>query len=155
MRRLSESIQEVFWIFDPNTNQFEYVSAAFQRLFGWSPEAYVQEPRKFMDLFLEEDFQLIKLWFEKLKSGHYIDVDHRLKHQNGTIRWVHLRASMIKDGQKELIVGVSNDITARKHEADNLERLATVDSLTGVANRRHFDNVYTAEWQRHMRFTSP
>jgi diguanylate cyclase (GGDEF)-like protein len=39
--------------------------------------------------------------------------------------------------------------------ASSMETLATEDALTGVANRRQFDRVLQAEWQRAQRSASP
>ena len=39
--------------------------------------------------------------------------------------------------------------------ATSMEALATVDALTGVANRRQFDRVLQIEWQRAFRHGSP
>lgn len=35
-----------------------------------------------------------------------------------------------------------------KHTADELRHLSTTDSLTGIANRRHFDDALEREWRR-------
>jgi diguanylate cyclase (GGDEF)-like protein len=42
-----------------------------------------------------------------------------------------------------------------KHMSDELRRLATMDVLTGVANRRRFDESLEAEWQRGIRSGHP
>jgi diguanylate cyclase (GGDEF)-like protein len=42
-----------------------------------------------------------------------------------------------------------------KHLADELRRLATIDVLTEVANRRRFDEALQAEWQRGVRTSDP
>lgn len=44
-------------------------------------------------------------------------------------------------------------VLARKLDAANqeLKRLTALDGLTGIANRRHFDEVLTQEWRRAMR----
>jgi len=39
--------------------------------------------------------------------------------------------------------------------ASSMEALATVDALTGVANRRHFDRTIQTEWQRARREGAP
>lgn len=56
------------------------------------------------------------------------------------------------------IVEAFTDITARKQVElalqranEELERLSRTDSLTGLANRRHFDEVLEAEWARMRR----
>jgi diguanylate cyclase (GGDEF)-like protein len=38
-----------------------------------------------------------------------------------------------------------------KRQSDLLRRMARVDALTGVANRRHFDETLSSEWRRCMR----
>lgn len=47
---------------------------------------------------------------------------------------------------------------SQKNLADaniELQKLAALDSLTGIANRRHFDDVMRAEWQRGQRDKKP
>jgi diguanylate cyclase (GGDEF)-like protein len=42
-----------------------------------------------------------------------------------------------------------------KHLADELRRVATIDGLTGVANRRRFDELLDREWRRGRRAGDP
>ena len=42
-----------------------------------------------------------------------------------------------------------------KHMADELRRIATTDSLTGLASRRHFDDSLQREWLRALREGDP
>lgn len=42
-----------------------------------------------------------------------------------------------------------------KHLADELRRIATIDALTGVANRRVFDQTLLREWRRNRRAAEP
>ena len=42
-----------------------------------------------------------------------------------------------------------------KHMSDELRRIATVDPLTGVANRRRFDESLEREWRRGQRTNDP
>lgn len=44
---------------------------------------------------------------------------------------------------------------ALKHRTDQLRRLSTVDGLTGVANRRAFDDAFALEWRRACRTGDP
>lgn len=44
-----------------------------------------------------------------------------------------------------------SDITLLKRALSNLSAMAATDGLTGLANRRRFDEVYNDEWDRHQR----
>jgi diguanylate cyclase (GGDEF)-like protein len=42
-----------------------------------------------------------------------------------------------------------------RRKADELHRLSTIDPLTGIANRRAFEEALDQEWRRTMRHTTP
>lgn len=71
------------------------------------------------------------------------------------IRRIRLREKilekLVSDRSAELLS------VTRKLEQTNLElqRLSTIDSLTGVANRRQFDEFLSAEWKRSVELSSP
>ena len=44
-----------------------------------------------------------------------------------------------------------SDITPLKQAVSDLSAIAATDSLTGLANRRHFDQVFDEEWRRRQR----
>ena len=64
-------------------------------------------------------------------------VDHRIRHTDGSERWVCERADVVFDtvGRPVKLVGVVQDITERKLAEQNIQRLAFVDTLTGLPNR--------------------
>ena len=47
------------------------------------------------------------------------------------------------------------DVTDLVRNAEQLERLATIDSMTGLYNRRHFLDQADAEWSRFQRYQRP
>jgi len=55
----------------------------------------------------------------------------------------------------EMILLAIEDITERKKAEEQLELLASMDGLTGIANRRHFDDTLDLEWRRAMRSAKP
>nr|WP_242404663.1 diguanylate cyclase [Janthinobacterium agaricidamnosum] len=71
----------------------------------------------------------------------------------GNQRYLAVDASPIHDSDGKLIAVVETmrDMTDEKRAQSALERLATRDSLTGLANRRCFDETLHAEWQRASR----
>lgn len=68
----------------------------------------------------------------------------------GTRLYLAIDAGPIYDdaGQLVAVVETLRDITAQKVAQDELQRLATRDGLTGVANRRSFDTALNTECRR-------
>ncbi|HEX8478850.1 MAG TPA: diguanylate cyclase [Telluria sp.] len=59
------------------------------------------------------------------------------------------------DGCLSAVVETLRDLTEEKQAQVALEQLATRDGLTGLANRRCFDDTLLAEWTRAMRAGQP
>jgi diguanylate cyclase (GGDEF)-like protein len=59
------------------------------------------------------------------------------------------------DGQIVAVVETLRDMTDEKKAQVALQQLATRDGLTGLANRRCFDETLQAEWQRALRHQQP
>ena len=59
------------------------------------------------------------------------------------------------DGSLVAVVQTLRDLTDEKMAQIKLEQLATRDGLTGLANRRCFDDTLLAEWARAMRQAQP
>lgn len=77
--------------------------------------------------------------------------------RTGRRRYLAVDASPIFGQHGELIAVVETlrDITEEKRAQAALERLAMHDGLTGLANRRCFDDTVQAEWQRAQRQQLP
>jgi diguanylate cyclase (GGDEF)-like protein/PAS domain S-box-containing protein len=75
----------------------------------------------------------------------------------GRRRYLAADASPIfdSDGQLVAVVETLRDVTDEKRAQVALEQLARRDGLTGLANRRCFDDTLHAEWQRALRQQQP
>jgi diguanylate cyclase (GGDEF)-like protein/PAS domain S-box-containing protein len=62
----------------------------------------------------------------------------RVRHRDGSILWLSVSAALMPDGEEALILFTFQDITPSKRREHELERLATIDGLTGALNRRQF-----------------
>lgn len=90
--------------------------------------------------------------------------EQEIVNANGDRRWYQVVVSPFQDAEGQINGVISNyiDITDRKRiemalQAANekLERLATLDGLTQIPNRRRFDEYLAQEWQRLVREQQP
>jgi diguanylate cyclase (GGDEF)-like protein/PAS domain S-box-containing protein len=59
---------------------------------------------------------------------------------DGSFRPVEVHGRVLNTGEQVLVCSVSRDVSERKQAEDTIERLALYDPLTGLANRRRFDD---------------
>jgi len=78
----------------------------------------------------------------------------RMRRNDETLVWTEVNARVIRDevtGEALEFVLVMRDVTERKLLEEKLSKLAMTDGLTGVANRRAFDEALEREWKRTLR----
>jgi diguanylate cyclase (GGDEF)-like protein/PAS domain S-box-containing protein len=78
----------------------------------------------------------------------------RMIRKNGNLVWTEVNACIIREdatGEVREFVLTMRDITKRKLLEDRLSALAMTDGLTGLANRRAFDEALEREWKRTLR----
>lgn len=93
---------------------------------------------------------------QTLIDGQRREMEEVFLRRNGEPFFVHLVTTpVIDDGRQLGAEVVFLDISARKAMEAELTRLATIDMLTGVANRRHFMAQATTELARIERFGQP
>ncbi|RYG03870.1 MAG: PAS domain S-box protein, partial [Caulobacteraceae bacterium] len=119
-----------------------YVSPASIRLLGVPPAELVG--RRPQEEIHPNDTAGLALAAERLQHGEAEEatVAYRTRRADGSWIWVESTIRVVRDpvsGALDGLVAVSRDVTERKNVEAELARLATVDGLTGVANRRSFD----------------
>jgi|GEM_PF-888665 len=86
-------------------------------------------------------------------DGQYRNVEDTFIRKHGERFDVNLSVTpIIEAGRNNGVVVVFQDITSRKRMEAELQRLATTDTLTGIANRRHFMRQLDLELERVRRY---
>ncbi|MBI4808074.1 MAG: PAS domain S-box protein [Nitrosomonadales bacterium] len=94
--------------------------------------------------------------FKTLHDGIRRGVEDAFIRKNGEVFPVQLTVTpMHENGQIVGVEAVFQDIAQRKEMEEELIRLATTDSLTGMANRRHFIEQLEMELAHFIRFGQP
>jgi diguanylate cyclase (GGDEF)-like protein/PAS domain S-box-containing protein len=143
--------------------QRRYVSPSFCTMLGWSADDLVGT--SWTMIVPEEDRPILLKAMEDLRSGvPEVAGIYRYLRGDGTTIWVEMRARATvprPGGAVEMVANI-RDITRQKAAEDELARvnaeleiLTLTDALTGVGNRRQFDQVIRKEWNRAMRDGKP
>jgi len=85
---------------------------------------------------------------ESIRTGHERPLDIRLS--SGEV--IRFRCKALPNGGRLLTYGNVSDLV---REAEALERLAAIDGMTGLNNRRNFFVLAEAEWTRFRRYGRP
>lgn len=125
---------------------FKSVNPAFERSLGYRPEELVGRP--FLDFVHPDDRERTEREAASLADGaKTVQFQNRYFAKDGAVRWIEWTSIPLED--EELIYGVARDITDRKALERELERLSHHDSLTGLFNRRRFEE----ELRRQLAYT--
>jgi diguanylate cyclase (GGDEF)-like protein/PAS domain S-box-containing protein len=142
------------------------VNQANASMHGKRPEEMIGkiEPEFNPNVTMADMDRLLRINQQVIRDRTTVQEELILTSVSGETRWYQTIISpfISQSGEVQGIIGNCIDITERKAmeaalQAANqeLERLATLDSLTKVANRRRFDEYLQQEWQRMARESQP
>jgi diguanylate cyclase (GGDEF)-like protein/PAS domain S-box-containing protein len=118
-----------------------YVSRNIAR-FGYDPAEMTRAASRLTRFVHPDDRKKVKEQLAQAMAdgGGAGMVEFRFRQKDGDYRWLDARYAPVRDdlGRPRLIEGVAFDVTERKAAAEKIERLASTDPLTGLANRRTF-----------------
>jgi PAS domain S-box-containing protein len=162
-RILAEASRDIIVLTDLSGTR-RYVSPAVFELLGWRPEELLGET--YHQVVHPDDLSDLESLFQECRSGRRSNTfSYRCRRKDGAYLWMEANIRLYNDattGEPLGFVNVVRDISSRKaaeeelHHAFHLfENLASIDGLTGLANRRRLDETLDAEWRRAIREHTP
>ncbi|KPH77798.1 MULTISPECIES: diguanylate cyclase [Bosea] len=127
-----------------------YVSPSAGRIVGWDASQLEGTPA--LAGVHAEDIARVRALVSDLRTGAQIEgrVAYRTRHRERGEVWLESCLRVTRDsatGSVDSVVAVSRDMTEHKDLQDRLADLAATDALTRLANRRTFDERFSAEWE--------
>lgn len=133
--------------------RLRYVSPSSNRVVGWRPNQLIGTDA--LAGIHPEDRPHVQAIVDAMKRGDADEarLTYRNVHRQKSEVWLEstMRVTRKDNGNVDGVVAISRDITEQKKLETRLETLAIEDSLTGLANRRRFDERLTEEWARAYR----
>lgn len=136
---ITENAFDIIKLIDPS-GIIEYVSPSNEKILGYPPSEYTGKASTIN--IHPDDIPVIKEKYERLVHGEKMSfVEIRVRHRSGHYIWMEVSTTpVIEAGQVKQFVTIERDITERKRLQDELEKAAFYDFLSGLPNRRTFND---------------
>jgi diguanylate cyclase (GGDEF)-like protein/PAS domain S-box-containing protein len=115
-RQMAESIRDVFFLIDADSNRMLYISPAYDEIWGRSCESLYANPESWNEAIHPDDRASANAKYKKGMSAGKYEIEYRIVRPDGSIRWIETRGFPVRDdaGKIVRIAGVAEDITERK-----------------------------------------
>lgn len=126
------------WDWNLQTDEL-YFTPRWKALLGYEDHEIQNTPDSWFELIHEDDLdQVAAELTAHLEGGRQqLSVEYRMRHRDGSYRWMHTRGLAVRDedGHAIRIVGSQTDITARKAVEEQLHHRMFSDPVTALPNR--------------------
>jgi len=121
LRDFTEKVRGAFYTMEHGADgtSVANISAAYEDIWGRSCSSLVADPMSFITAVHPEDRPRVEQAMERQQEGHETETEYRISDPEGREKWILDRAYPVMDDSGKVIrvIGLAEDITARKHTA--------------------------------------
>jgi len=142
-----------------------YLSPSSKEILGEPAEYFLKDVNRFWEMVHPNDVEQARVEDVRANQAGELFVSKvRFYHPSGQKRWLQLSSKPTPEQYNgvDIWIGYIIDITSFKEiegkllQANRkLQALSNTDGLTGLANRRYFDEALANEWARYQRSRQP
>ncbi|MBU6246412.1 MAG: diguanylate cyclase [Xanthomonadaceae bacterium] len=163
-KTLLESTNAIPWKIDWRSMRFGYIGPQIEPLLGWAQDSWMTVEDWATRIHPEDRERAVNFCVSQSQAGVDHEVDYRALTPDGSYVWIRDVVHVVRDdnGEVDCLVGFMFDISERKQAEEELlrlqrelERLSLTDGLTGLSNRRKFDQQLELEWKESRRSGKP
>ena len=144
VEKIATTTPGILYVYDLVERRNVYSNRNVVSVLGYRPEDILKTGDLSRGFYHPDDQGMIEAHHEALRhaqDGEVMRLEYRARHADGHWVWLSGQETAFErgpDGLVKQIVGISQDITARKAAQDKLAYQANYDALTGLSNRHHF-----------------
>lgn len=152
---LTDSCHDGLFIFDTEQRNLLHMNQATYASLGYRAEQFSQllrdDPEKLLPGFHG--------WLEQARQAQHDNLSRifqrELIRRDGSRQPAEINTQLVQLREREYLIAVSRNNSERLQLEAQLQRLSQQDGLTGLYNRRYFDQQLLAEWRRVRRLAAP
>jgi len=143
VERIALTTPGVLYVYDLDEQRNIFSNREIVGILGYKAEDFEGFRNVHGQLVHPDDLGMVKSHYESMRhaqDGETRRLEYRIRHADGHWVWLSGRETAFERRGDVVtrVVGIAQDITARKAAQDQLAYQANYDALTGLANRHHF-----------------
>lgn len=157
---IAAATPDVLLVMDLTTQQITYCNRPVATLMGYSKKQIAKMTNPFLDLIYAEDLPLVQQHIQAIKeapNGEVKEVEYRLQHADGTLRWFLDRSTVFRRNEAGEVtekICISQDVTARKQQQEeitkNLNILQQSEELAHLGSWEYYLPTGEFSWSEGM-----
>jgi PAS domain S-box-containing protein len=142
-RQITESMGEVFFLYNSKLTELIYASPAFERIWGRSSKHIYESPEAIIDYAHTDDKYFLRSEYSIYQATGIFDLEYRIVQPSGQTRWIRQRMFQVRDSKEQIVrhSSIATDITDRVNANKLLKQ-----ERARLANIINSTNIGTWEW---------
>ncbi|HEX2978689.1 MAG TPA: PAS domain S-box protein [Anaerolineaceae bacterium] len=136
VQRIVDTTPNVLYIYDLIENRYTYANKVTADVLGYALDTLFAMEEPLRQVLHPDDYPMVLesyQHFAELGDGKVLDLEYRVKTSGGdNWHWLHSRDTIFQrlpDGSPRQVIGIAEDITARKQAEDALRRRLEIEQL--------------------------
>lgn len=123
--KLFSSVNENLFSVSMPDHRLIQMSPACEKIYGYPPSVFFEQPMMWYEMIIPEDKHIVDANYPKVHKGEPVLHQYRIRHSDGSIRWLESNLSPTLDGRGQLIRidGMTRDISEIKRAEEDLKKL--------------------------------
>jgi len=130
-RQINETLADVFYLYNIETEKYEYLSPNSAEIIGPTPQFFYDNQNYLETYIVEEDQQRTRKAYQLILKGLPFEVEYRIR-IGSELKWIREKSHPVLNEKGQVIkhAGLCQDITERKNTEQEIQKLSLIASNT-------------------------